>query len=55
MNTEKLKRANILANSLIPKIDELLNMSPKSYNGKLADHILSHLSNQQPSPAIGRG
>ncbi len=39
MNTEKLERANILAKSLIPKVDELLNMSSKSYNGKLADAI----------------
>ena len=39
MNTEKLERANILNKSLIPKADELLNMSPKSYNGKLADAI----------------
>lgn len=30
MNTEKLERANILAKSLIPKVNELLNMSPKS-------------------------
>lgn len=39
MNTEKLERANILAKSLIPKVDELLNMSTNSYNGKLADAI----------------
>lgn len=39
MNTEKLERANILAKSLIPKVDELLNMSSKSSNGKLADAI----------------
>ena len=30
MNTEKLERANILAKSLIPKVNELLNMSTKS-------------------------
>lgn len=30
MNTEKLERGNILANSLISKVDELLNMSSKS-------------------------
>jgi hypothetical protein len=30
MNTEKLERANILAKSLIPKVNELLNLSPKS-------------------------
>lgn len=30
MNTEKLERSNILAKSLIPKVNELLNMSPKS-------------------------
>ena len=41
MNIDKLERANILAKSLIPKVDELLNMSSKSYNGKLADAIWS--------------
>ena len=39
MNTEKLKRANILAKSLIPKVDELLNMSSKSSSYRLADAI----------------
>ena len=39
MNTEKLERANILAKSLIPKVDELLNMSPKSIRSRLADAI----------------
>lgn len=39
MNTEKLERANILAKSLIPKVDELLDMSPKSMRGSLADAI----------------
>ena len=39
MNTEKLERGNILAKSLIPKVDELLAMSSNSYNGKLADAI----------------
>lgn len=39
MNTEKLERANILNKSLIPKVDELLNMSPKSNKGKLVDAI----------------
>lgn len=39
MNTEKLERANILNKSLIPKVDELLNMSPKSNRSKLADAI----------------
>lgn len=36
MNIDKLERANILAKSLIPKVDELLNMSPKSNSGRLA-------------------
>jgi hypothetical protein len=40
MDKKKLERANILAKSLIPKVDELLNMSPKSSSGKLADAIL---------------
>lgn len=39
MNIDKLERANILAKSLIPKVDELLNMSPRSSSGKLADAI----------------
>lgn len=39
MNIDKLERANILAKSLIPKVDELLAMSPNSYNGKLAEAI----------------
>ena len=29
MNTEKLERGNVLAKSLIPKVDVLLSMSPK--------------------------
>ena len=40
MDINKLERANILAKSLIPKVDELLNMSSKSSNSKLADAIL---------------
>ena len=36
MDINKLERANILAKSLIPKVDELLNMSSQC-NGKLAD------------------
>lgn len=39
MNIDKLERANILAKSLIPKVDELLNMSSKSMRGRLADAI----------------
>ena len=39
MNTEKLERANILAKSLIPKVNELLYMSPKSMRSNLADAI----------------
>ena len=38
MNINKLKRANILAESLIPKVDSLLNMSSVSHS-KLADAI----------------
>ena len=37
MNTEKLERGNILAKSLIPKVDVLLSMSPKVSSGELAD------------------
>lgn len=39
MNIDKLERANILAKSLIPKVDELLSMSPKSSSGVIADAI----------------
>lgn len=39
MNIDKLERANILAKSLIPKVDKLLAMSSNSYNGKLADAL----------------
>ena len=39
MDIDKLERANILAKSLIPKVDELLNMSSKSSNVKIADAI----------------
>lgn len=38
MNIDKLERANILAKSLIPKIDDLLAMSSNS-NIKLIDTI----------------
>ena len=39
MNIDKLDRANILAKSLIPKVDELLNMSSKSRVGRLDEAI----------------
>ena len=39
MNTEKLERGNILAKSLIPKVDVLLSMSSKSNNVRIADAI----------------
>ena len=39
MDINKLERANILAKSLIPKVDELLNMSLKSSDGRLAEAI----------------
>ena len=39
MDINKLERANILAKSLIPKVDELLNMSSKSSAGRLAEAI----------------
>lgn len=39
MDINKLERANILAKSLIPKVDELLNMSSKSSSNRLADAI----------------
>ena len=43
MNIEKLERANILAKSLIPKVNELLNISPKSTRNSIADAILGLL------------
>ena len=39
MDPNKLERANILAKSLIPSVDELLNMSSKSSNMRLAEAI----------------
>ena len=39
MDIDKLERANILAKSLIPKVNELLNMSTKSMRSNLADAI----------------
>lgn len=39
MDVNKLERANILAKSLLPKTEELLNMSSKSSNSRLADAI----------------
>ena len=36
MDQNKLERANILAKSLIPRVNELLNMSSKSSNMRLA-------------------
>ena len=40
MDINKLERANILAKSLLPKVNELLNMSPKSTRSSIADAIL---------------
>ena len=39
MNIDKLERANILAKSLIPKVNELLNISTKSMRSNLTDAI----------------
>lgn len=39
MDIDKLERGNILAKSLIPKVDELLNMSSKSKSYMLVDAI----------------
>ena len=43
MNIDKLERANILAKSLIPKVNELLNISPKSTRSSITDAILGLL------------
>ena len=39
MNIDKLERGNILAKSLIPKVDELLTLSSKSITGKTVDAL----------------
>ena len=39
MDINKLERANILAKSLIPKVNELLNKSSKTSSSELADAI----------------
>ena len=44
MDINKLERANILAKSLIPKVNELLNISPKSTRSSIADAILGLLA-----------
>lgn len=43
MNIDELERANILAKSLIPKVNELLNISTKSTRSNIADAILGLL------------
>ena len=37
MNIDKLERDNILAKSLIPKVDELLALSSKSSSVRISD------------------
>lgn len=39
MNIDKLERANILAKSLIPKVDELLALSSKSSSLRIRDAL----------------
>ena len=39
MDINKLERANILAKSLLPKVNELLNKSSKTSSNELADAI----------------
>lgn len=39
MDINKLERANILAKSLIPKVNELLNKSSKTSSSELTDAI----------------
>ena len=39
MNIDKLERANILAKSLIPKVDELLALSSKSSSVRISDEL----------------
>ena len=47
MNIGKLERANILAKSLIPRVDELLNLSIKSNRLRLGDSIYSLSENDE--------
>lgn len=39
MDVNKLKRANILANSLIPRVDELLALSSESSSVRISDAL----------------
>ena len=39
MDINKLERANFLEKGLLPKVDELSNMSPKSMHSSLDDAI----------------
>ena len=39
MNIDKLERANILAKSLIPKVDELLSLSSESSAVRIIDAL----------------
>ena len=39
MNINELERANILAKSLIPKVDELLSLSSKSSAVRISDAL----------------
>ena len=39
MNIDKLERANILAKSLIPKVDELLALSSRSNAVRISDAL----------------
>ena len=39
MDINKLERANFSEKGLLPKVDELSNMSPKSMHSSLADAI----------------
>lgn len=39
MDIDKLERANILNNSLIPEVDELLNISYKSNSNRIVEAI----------------
>lgn len=56
MDVKKLERANILAKSLLPKIEELLNMSSKSSNSRLGDAICEYCNkNIIPEHNLGIG
>lgn len=52
MNIDKLERANILAKSLIPKVDSLLNMN-KKVSEFVRKYVEEHLDKSDPKQQFG--